>query len=163
MSPWLIDPPTRFHYAERMKKSSITICTTIASLLFITPTIARSSDALQQQVDNLSQRLTELEQRLDALEKKPKTVTRTTIIKTESSLPPPTNPGEWRDATNWVHLKIGMDYQDVRDLLGEPVKIRSGASEFWYYTDKKFDGPHLKFLFKKLNSWKTPENEAGTD
>jgi len=56
-----------------------------------------------------------------------------------------------------------MDYQDVRDLLGEPIKIRRGASEFWYYTEQKFDGPHLKFLFKKVHAWKAPEGIAGTD
>lgn len=137
--------------------------TLLASVLFTTPTLASSDRSLQLQIDELTQRLSELEQRLDNIEKKPATVTRTTIIKTKSSLPPPTNPGEWSDPTNWIHLRVGMDYEDVRDLLGEPLKIRSGASEFWYYTDKKFDGPHLKFLFKKVNSWKAPEGVAGTD
>jgi len=115
------------------------------------------------QLDALTQRLSELEQRLETLEQRPATVTRTTVIKTKSSLPPPTNPGEWRDTTNWVHLKVGMDYKDVENLLGEPLKIRRGASEYWFYTNNKFDGPHLKFLFKKVNSWKAPEGIAGTD
>ncbi len=135
----------------------------VISTLMMTPAIAASDKALQMQLDALTQRLSELEQRIETLEKRPATVTRTTVIKTKSSLPPPTNPGEWRDATNWIHLKVGMDYNDVKNLLGEPLKIRRGASEFWFYTDNKFDGPHLKFLFKKVNSWKAPEGVAGTD
>jgi len=127
-------------------------------------TSALASDkAMQMQVDALTERLSELEQRLNTIEKKPTMVTRTTIIKTDNSLPPPTNPGEWQDTANWIHIKVGMDYQDVRDLLGEPIKIRRGASEFWYYTEQKFDGPHLKFLFKKVHAWKAPEGIAGTD
>jgi len=131
--------------------------------LLATPAIAASDRSLQLQIDALTQRLSELEQRLDTLEKRPATVTRTTVIKTKSSLPPPANPGEWQDATNWIHLKVGMDYHDVRALLGEPLKIRRGAAEYWYYSDKKFDGPHLKFLFKKVTSWKGPSDGAGTD
>ncbi|MCF6324640.1 MAG: outer membrane protein assembly factor BamE [Gammaproteobacteria bacterium] len=145
-----------------MKISHYIFAVLIASTLMATPAIA-SDKPLQQQVDALTERLSELEQRLISIEKRPTTVTRTTIIKTDNSLPPPTNPGEWQDTTNWIHLKVGMDYQDVRDLLGEPLKIRRGASEFWYYTDKKFGGPHLKFLFKKVNAWTAPEGIAGTD
>ncbi len=129
----------------------------------ITPLSAIADEDLQTQIDALTERLNEMEQRLETLEKRPATVTRTTVIKTKSSLPPPTNPGDWQDATNWVHLKVGMDYSDVTDLLGEPFKIRRGASEYWFYTNHKFDGPHLKFLFKKVNSWKAPEGIAGTD
>ncbi len=135
----------------------------VASALVTAPATASPDKSLQSQIDALSQHLSELEQRIAAIEKKPTTVTRTTIIKTDNSLPQPTNPGEWRDSTNWIHLKVGMDYDDVRDLLGEPLKIRRGASEFWYYTDQKFDGAHLKFLFKKVNSWQPPEGIAGTD
>jgi len=134
----------------------------VACSVIATPAFA-SDKQLQLQVDALTERLSELEQRLDSLEKKPTTVTRTTIIKTDNALPAPTNPGDWQDTTNWIHIKVGMDYQDVRDLLGEPLKVRRGSSEFWYYTDKKFDGPHLKFLFKKVNAWKAPEGIAGTD
>lgn len=129
----------------------------------ITPLSAIADESLQTQINALTERLSEMEQRLETLEKKPATVTRTTVIKTKSSLPPPTNPGDWQDATNWVHLKVGMDYRDVTALLGEPFKIRRGASEYWFYTNDKFDGPHLKFLFKKVNSWKAPEGIAGTD
>lgn len=154
-----IDHPTRFLYAGQMKKLPHITTALIVGTLFITPAIAASDKSLQLQIDSLTQRLSELEQRLDNVESRPAAVSRTTIIKTTSSLPPPTNPGEWQDPTNWLHLKVGMDYDDIRALLGEPLKIRRGSSEFWYFTDKKFDGPHLKFLFKKLNSWSAPQGE----
>ncbi|MBL1260982.1 MAG: hypothetical protein COB33_010680 [Thiotrichaceae bacterium] len=145
-----------------MKISPSIFAALMAGSVMATSALA-SDKAMQMQVDALTERLSELEQRLNTIEKKPTMVTRTTIIKTDNSLPPPTNPGEWQDTANWIHIKVGMDYQDVRDLLGEPIKIRRGASEFWYYTEQKFDGPHLKFLFKKVHAWKAPEGIAGTD
>lgn len=128
------------------------------------PALAASDRSLQLQIDALTQRLSELEQRIDELEKKPATtINKTTVIRTKSSLPVPTNPGEWQDTTNWIHLKVGYNYEEVRELLGEPLKIRGGSSEYWYYTDKKLDGPHVKFLFKKVNSWKPPEGTPDND
>ena len=121
-----------------------------ALLLIVSPSSMADSPALQQQVENLQQRVDELERRLNALE--------TPQVKhAVEQLTGSTNPGDSLDQTNWRLLKVGFDYHDVRELLGEPVKIKKGGMEFWYYSDQGLKGPYVKFLFKKANDWKAPE------
>jgi len=111
---------------------------------------AADDAALQQQIELLQQRVTELERRLNALE----TPQIQQAIRAASG---PENPGHSDVASNWEFLKVGYSYEKVRALLGEPVKVKSGAMEFWFYSDRELEGPFVKFLFNKVNSWKSPE------
>lgn len=118
-------------------------------LFMISPLSMADSAALQQQVEALQQRVDELERRLNALE--------TPQVKhAVEQLTGSTNPGDSNDQSNWRLLKVGFDYHDVRELLGEPVRIKKGGMEFWYYSDRGLKGPYVKFLFKKANDWKAP-------
>lgn len=121
-------------------------------LLFCVMPLTHAADdvVLQQQLDSLQQRVTELEKRLNALE--------TPQIKQAiREVSGPENPGHSDVASNWELLKVGYSYEKVRALLGEPVKVKSGAMEFWFYSDRELEGPFVKFLFNKVNSWKGPQ------
>ena len=39
----------------------------------------------------------------------------------------------WQNKMNWRQLEIGMNQSNVRDLLGEPIKIIQGVKTLWYY------------------------------
>lgn len=118
--------------------------------VLVFPARAADDAALQQQVEMLQQRVTELERRLDAIE--------TPQIKQAiRSAAGPEKPGDSTEASNWDFLKVGYSYDKVRELLGEPVDIKRGAMEFWFYSDRGLKGPFVKFLFKQVNSWKGPE------
>lgn len=124
----------------------------LLSVLFTLMPLAQAADdaALQQQFEALQQRVSELEKRLDALETPQ-------IQQAIRAVSGPENPGHSDVASNWEFLKVGYGYDKVRDLLGEPLKVKSGAMEFWFYSDRELDGPFVKFLFNKVNSWKGPQ------
>ena len=108
-----------------------------------------SSDVdLEHKLNDLSTRVLELERRLNALES-PEMVQ---LIEQNTAS---TNPGDSQDQSNWNRLKIGYNYDEVRELLGEPVMIKKGSMEFWYYSERKLDGPFVKFIFNKVHSWKS--------
>ncbi len=113
---------------------------------------ASSNVDLEQKIVDLSSRVIELERRLDALE----SPEMTQMIEQNSE---PTNPGDSLDQSNWNRLKVGYNYDEVRELVGEPMKIKKGSMEFWYYSGRKLDGPFVKFIFKKVHSWKSTLDE----
>jgi len=39
----------------------------------------------------------------------------------------------WQNKKNWRKLKIGMGESEVKNILGEPVKIIRGVKTLWYY------------------------------
>lgn len=107
---------------------------------------------LQQQVEQLQQRVSDLERRLKALESPQ-------IKEAIRAATGPENPGHSEVASNWEFLKIGNSYDKVRELLGEPLSTKSGAMEFWFYSDRGLEGPYVKFLFNKVNGWKGPQGK----
>jgi len=106
-----------------------------------------SSDVdIERKLSDLTSRVIELERRLSALES-PEMIQ---MIEQNTAA---TNPGDSQDQSNWNRLKVGYNYDEVRELVGEPVKIKKGSMEFWYYSERKLDGPYVKFIFKKVHSW----------
>jgi hypothetical protein len=122
----------------------------LACVVIATGANAADDESLRQQVESLSKRVTQLEQRLDALESPE-------VKQVIEQVVPPSNPGDSSDVSNWSRLKVGYTYDDVRKLLGEPVRIKKGGMEFWYYSDKGLDGPFVKFLFRQVNAWQAPQ------
>ncbi|ALP53612.1 hypothetical protein Tel_10980 [Candidatus Tenderia electrophaga] len=108
---------------------------------------------MQQQLEALSARVTELERRLEVLESPE-------IKQMARQLSAPQNPGDSGDRSNWARLKVGYDYEEVRELLGDPVEVKKGGMEFWYYSQQGLKGPYVKFLFRKLNDWHGPNAEG---
>ena len=144
---WLDAPPFRYIFAEAGRLIG-RLCLFL-SIVTVSGAYAADDVSLKRQVEMLSQRVGELERRLDAIESPE-------IKAAIQQAVPPTNPGDSADGSNWSRLKIGFTYSDVRELLGEPLKIKPGDVELWYYSDQGADGPHVKFVFRLLNNWKAP-------
>jgi hypothetical protein len=56
-----------------------------------------------------------------------------------------------RKLENWRKLKRGMTENQVRSILGEPVRIAGGVLTFWYYRSGE-----VIFQLEKLDSWREP-------
>jgi uncharacterized membrane protein YebE (DUF533 family) len=56
------------------------------------------------------------------------------------------------DLSSWRQLKKSMSEEQVRVLLGEPVKIDGGAFAFWQYRN----GGTVTFYDDKVYSWEEP-------
>lgn len=54
---------------------------------------------------------------------------------------------------NWRSLKIGMRMKDVKNILGEPYRVKGGAFTHWDYEN----GGYLIFWEEKLDSWSEPQ------
>ena len=39
----------------------------------------------------------------------------------------------WRNKMNWRKLEIGMPEDEVRSILGAPIKVIKGSKTLWYY------------------------------
>lgn len=126
----------------------------LAAVLVMPVTVVQADDmaTLKAQVDALSERVSELEKKIGIVDTP-------AVQRAIQEVVGPVNPGDSGDKTNWDLLKVGLSYNEVRELLGEPVSIKKGGMEFWYYSDKKLDGPFVKFLFRKANDWKSPKSE----
>ena len=53
---------------------------------------------------------------------------------------------------NWRQLQIGMSPVQVRDILGEPQRVRGGDVAVWDYQN---DG-YVTFIRERLRSWNEP-------
>ena len=54
---------------------------------------------------------------------------------------------------NWRKLNRGMSYNDVRGLLGEPLRIEGGGVAFWMYSNNG----RVTFVRDTLSSWNEPQ------
>jgi hypothetical protein len=61
----------------------------------------------------------------------------------------------WQNKRNWRNLEAGMNEEQVRKILGEPVKEIQGVRTFWYYPSI-YSG-YVSFDDKgRLAGWKEP-------
>ena len=61
------------------------------------------------------------------------------------------------DKQMWRKLNKGMDQDNVRKLLGEPLTIDAGPITRWYYTTTHFDSYVLFDNENKVLGWREPE------
>ena len=59
----------------------------------------------------------------------------------------------WQSISNWRKLQTGMSPAQVRDILGEPQRVRGGGMAIWDYQN---DGS-VTFLRERLNMWSEPK------
>lgn len=82
--------------------------------------------AQEEDIPSLRQRIAELEAKVKQLE---------AII--EAYREPQKSTGNppfgWQNKKNWRRLQQGMADSQVKDILGEPVKVISGVKTLWYY------------------------------
>ena len=105
----------------------------LASAIFAvcSPGIATGQDTsnanLLRRVEQLEQANAQLERRIRELD---------TRIK---SAPLPTQPtptsNKWRELSNWRRLRLGMNMEEVRAVLGEPERVEAGFFTFWHWSD----------------------------
>ena len=104
--------------------------------------------AEKNDIDKLKQKITELEKRIKDLE---------SILKIYHG---PKNQKEdkeygWLNKKNWRNLKKGMTEDEVKTILGEPVKEVNGSRTIWYYPD--FYRSYVSFDEKgNLTGWNEP-------
>lgn len=122
----------------------------LALLCYSSSGLADTDVPLKAQLQALEARVSELERRLDALDSPE-------VQQLVREVSAPQNPGDSDDRSNWDRLKVGYDYAEVRELLGEPLQVKKGGMEFWYYSERGLQGPYVKFLFRKVNDWRGPE------
>jgi hypothetical protein len=58
----------------------------------------------------------------------------------------------WKSISNWRKLTVGMEPSDVRQILGEPHRIKGGQLAFWDYPN----GARVTFMGGKIQSWSEP-------
>ena len=92
--------------------------------------------AQEDEISRLRQRVTELEQKVEQLEDLLKEC-KETRQKQDASM------YGWQNKKNWRSLQIGMSESQVREALGEPVKVIEGIKTLWYYPN--FYGGYVSF------------------
>ena len=58
----------------------------------------------------------------------------------------------WKSLTNWRSLKNGMNYDEVRSILGEPSRVDGGSIAYWHYSNRG----RVIFFSDKLDRWEEP-------
>ncbi|MDB9822458.1 outer membrane protein assembly factor BamE [Deltaproteobacteria bacterium] len=82
---------------------------------------AQDDDILQ-----LHQKISDLEDRIKYLE--------TLLIAPDESEISLNEAGQgWQNKKNWRNLKTGMTLEEVRNILGNPIKTINGVKTLWYY------------------------------
>lgn len=118
-------------------------------VLFIglSPIVAQSESN-----DELRMRIQDLETRVEALER--------IILESGMGIPnlfePSGQPNN--QLASWRRLQNGMSVDQVRNILGEPLRIqRSGSLLTWYYSTR-ISSSYLMFMEDRLFSWNEPDN-----
>jgi hypothetical protein len=58
-----------------------------------------------------------------------------------------------KSLVNWRKLISGMSYNEVRGMLGEPLRIEGGVLTYWRYSNNG----SVTFMRDKLSSWNEPQ------
>ena len=58
-----------------------------------------------------------------------------------------------KSIVNWRKLNRGMSYNEVRGILGEPLRIEGGGIATWKYANNG----SVTFIRDKLSSWDEPQ------
>lgn len=104
-----------------MMKPVLVLTAMLVMLICCYPASAQKAEQLQ-----LQRKIEDLEAKIQVLESRLKEL--------ETSSVTPTNPDYgWQNKKNWRSLKVGMREDEVKKILGEPVKLIQGVRTLWYY------------------------------
>lgn len=118
-------------------------------IFFFLITLAFSANAQEATIEQLNQKIEQLENRVSILEsiiansnkKKSKQANVTAVAPKLQS---------------WRKLKKNMTFDDVIDILGEPLRINSGSITYWYYS-KDISHSYVSFIRDLVYGWEEPE------
>ena len=96
-----------------------------------------------ERIKKLEQDVQELRTRLNNLE-----TNKGSLVNVQK----PNTPDGWQSLANWRQLQTGMSPVQVRDILGEPQRVRGGDVAVWDYQN---DGS-VTFIRERLRSWNEP-------
>ena len=102
----------------------------------------------ESEISRLRARISDLENRVQQLELLIKRDESANSSLVNENVSPPS-----RNRANWRRLKVGMTEDEVRRILGEPVRVKNyGYSLDWYYPD----GGSVIFRNDRLAQWFEP-------
>ena len=118
-------------------------------IFFFLITLAFSANAQEATIEQLNQKIEQLENRVSILEsiiansnkKKSKQANVTAVAPKLQS---------------WRKLKKNMTFDDVIDILGEPLRITSGSFTHWYYS-KDISHSYVSFYQDVVYGWGEPK------
>jgi hypothetical protein len=131
-------------------KRTIYIGVVLAVVIGITMIAYKPSQLYAQadEVSQLRQRVTELEQKVKELEGLLKECNEAQKSRQNADY-------GWQNKKNWRNLVVGMKEDQVRNILGEPVKVIKGVKTLWYYPNVY--GGYVSFDENgKLTGWNEP-------
>src|SRR5262245_67162 len=132
-----------------MRHSHLSAALVAGLIAFSIPAVAAgqqpSADSLLRRIDLLERRSANLEQRVRELEA-------VMNAQPQRAMPASTS-AKWQDLQNWRQLRRGMKMDEVRRLLGEPLRVEAGYLTVWYWD---FPGPSVRFVDDKLDGWSEP-------
>ena len=118
--------------------TTLTLCLSLGSPLF----------AQEDEISQLRQKVTQLESRVKQLE----------ALLEEYKEAIKSRPDEemaWQNKKNWRSLAPGMNEEQVKKILGAPVKVIKGVKTLWYYPN--IYGGNVSFDEKgRLTGWNEP-------
>ncbi len=133
-----------------MKRFKKLLAAFVGIFLFVSFSYSNISASAENKndIDSLKQKITELEKRIKDLEAILKIYHGPKNQKSEESY-------GWLNKKNWRNLKKGMTADEVKKILGEPVKVIEGSKSIWYYPS--FYDNYISFDEKgKLTGWNEP-------
>lgn len=123
----------------------VTLLTAFATVLLPAVSVAQggATDSLLRRIELLERRTEALEQLVSELE---------VLVKTQPSraLPVPPLPTAG-DLQNWRRLRMGMNMNEVRALLGEPERVDAGPITHW-----RWRNANVYFMDGKVEGWSEP-------
>lgn len=121
---------------------------TLAVAVPLTLSVSSRGLAQTDEVLQLRQRVIELEQKMRGLEDQLKQCDEARKRQQETDY-------GWQNKKNWRSLEIGMKEDQVKNILGEPVKVIKGVKTLWYYPN--FYGGYVSFGENgRLTGWNEP-------
>lgn len=128
--------------SNKLSSSLLTACLiSSATLMLCTPSLAQDSERIKQlekEVQNIKIRLSNLES-----------------SSTTSDSQKPVVADRHKNIANWRMLRKGMSFDEVRAILGEPLRINGGTITNWFYTNN-VSISRVNFFKDKLDDWSEP-------
>lgn len=118
-------------------------------ILFFLLTLAFSANAQEATIEQLNQRIEQLENRVSILES---IIANSNKKKSKQANVTAVAP----ELQSWRKLKKKMTFDDVIDILGEPLRINSSSITYWYYS-KDISHSYVSFVRDLVYGWKEPE------
>jgi outer membrane protein assembly factor BamE (lipoprotein component of BamABCDE complex) len=125
--------------------SVIVVALTAASLFLVQPLAAQ---ATKDEVSELRQKNAELEEKVKELE--------TLLMEcTEARKNQFSEDDGYQNKKNWRSLEHGMNEDQVKKILGDPLMVIKGVKTLWYYPN--IYGGYVSFDEKgRLSGWNEP-------